>query len=98
MNSNMVKPETFGHLYLFYHFTVPLISGGECHVSENKIGNTSIRNGHHIDKKKVTVVNLVYLVHKIQAFYHTGQTSSITCVTLSQFNSDKNFKLTHYTL
>ena len=24
MNSNMVKPEKFGHLHLVYHFTVPL--------------------------------------------------------------------------
>ena len=24
MNSDMVKPETFGHLHLVYHFTVPL--------------------------------------------------------------------------
>ena len=24
MNSNMVKPEKFGHLYLVYHFTIPL--------------------------------------------------------------------------
>ena len=24
MNSNMVKPEKFGHLLLVYHFTVPL--------------------------------------------------------------------------
>ena len=24
MNSNMVKPEKFGHFYLVYHFTVPL--------------------------------------------------------------------------
>ena len=24
MNSNMVKPEKFGHLHLFYHFTIPL--------------------------------------------------------------------------
>ena len=24
MNSNMVKPETFGHLHLVYHFTIPL--------------------------------------------------------------------------
>ena len=23
MNSNMVKPEIFGHLHLVYHFTVP---------------------------------------------------------------------------
>ena len=26
MNSNMVKPEKFGHLHLVYHFTVPLIN------------------------------------------------------------------------
>ena len=25
MNSNMVKPEKFGHLHLVYHFTVPSI-------------------------------------------------------------------------
>ena len=25
MNSDMVKPEKFGHLHLVYHFTVPLI-------------------------------------------------------------------------
>ena len=25
MNSNMVKPEKFGHLHLVYHFTVPLM-------------------------------------------------------------------------
>ena len=24
MNSDMVKPEKFGHLHLVYHFTVPL--------------------------------------------------------------------------
>ena len=24
MNSDMVKPERFGHLHLVYHFTVPL--------------------------------------------------------------------------
>ena len=24
MNSNMVKPEKFGHLHLVYHFTIPL--------------------------------------------------------------------------
>ena len=24
MNSNMVKPEKFGHLHIAYHFTVPL--------------------------------------------------------------------------
>ena len=24
MNSNMVKPEKFGHLHLVYYFTVPL--------------------------------------------------------------------------
>ena len=24
MNSDMVKPEHFGHLHLVYHFTVPL--------------------------------------------------------------------------
>ena len=24
MNSNIVKPEKFGHLHLAYHFTVPL--------------------------------------------------------------------------
>ena len=24
MNSHMVKPEKFGHLYLVYHFRVPL--------------------------------------------------------------------------
>ena len=24
MNSDMVKPENFGHLHLVYHFTVPL--------------------------------------------------------------------------
>ena len=24
MNSSMVKPEKFGHLYLVYHFTIPL--------------------------------------------------------------------------
>ena len=24
MNSNMAKPEKFGHLHLVYHFTVPL--------------------------------------------------------------------------
>ena len=24
MNSDMGKPEKFGHLYLVYHFTVPL--------------------------------------------------------------------------
>ena len=25
MNSNMVRPEKFGHLQLVYHFTIPLI-------------------------------------------------------------------------
>ena len=25
MNSNMVKPEQFGHLPLVYHFTIPLM-------------------------------------------------------------------------
>ena len=24
MNSNMAKPEKFGHLHLVYHFTIPL--------------------------------------------------------------------------
>ena len=24
MNSDMIKPKTFGHLHLVYHFTVPL--------------------------------------------------------------------------
>ena len=24
MNSNIVKPEKFGHLHLVYHFTIPL--------------------------------------------------------------------------
>ena len=27
MNSNMVKPEKFGHLHLVYHFTIPLSTG-----------------------------------------------------------------------
>ena len=27
MNSNMVKPEKFGHLHLVYHFTIPLTKG-----------------------------------------------------------------------
>ena len=26
MNSNMVKPEKFGHLHVVYHFTIPLRS------------------------------------------------------------------------
>ena len=26
MNSNIVKPEKFGHLHLVYHFTIPLRS------------------------------------------------------------------------
>ena len=25
MNSDMVKPEKFGHLHLVYHFTLPLL-------------------------------------------------------------------------
>ena len=28
MNSNMVKPEKFGHLHLVYHIAVPLSSPG----------------------------------------------------------------------
>ena len=36
MNSGMVKPEKFGHLYLVYHFTVPLKNG---EVSEIQLSN-----------------------------------------------------------
>ena len=39
MNSDMVKPEKFGHLHLVYHFAVPL------RQIEWRIQNGSITNG-----------------------------------------------------
>ena len=32
MNSNMVKPETFGHFHLVYHFTVPFRFLSPCSI------------------------------------------------------------------
>ena len=40
MNSNMVKPETFDHLHLVYHFTVPLNTFWACLRGDYKIGCT----------------------------------------------------------
>ena len=37
MNSNMVKPETFDHLHLVYHFTVPLNTFWACLRGDYKI-------------------------------------------------------------
>ena len=40
MNSNMFKPEKFGHLHLFYHFTVTL---SEKEISLYNVLNHSLR-------------------------------------------------------
>ena len=38
MNSNMVKPEKFGHLHLVYHFAVPLtFLFSVCDVNNKKL-------------------------------------------------------------
>ena len=34
MNSDMVKPEKFGHLDLVYHFTVPLMFLNQLHTTQ----------------------------------------------------------------
>ena len=36
MNSDMVKPEKFGHLHLVYHFTVPLSVCNKVLMSESQ--------------------------------------------------------------
>ena len=45
MNSNMIKPEKFGHLHLVYHFTIPLTN---LYSGPNEIMITNIRKIENI--------------------------------------------------
>ena len=55
MNSNMVKPETFGHVHLVYHFTIPL-SHCFSHL-EAKTIITQILNCVNISHGKLSVMH-----------------------------------------
>ena len=52
----MVKPETFGHLHLVYHFTVPL-NGEKCQTL------TMLQlNVVHQDTRKILIFNNLYII------------------------------------
>ena len=63
MNLHMVKPEKFGHLYLVYHFTVPLTiktpeKGGK-HVQSYHCKHQSDANDEH--RCGVFIFNFEYI-------------------------------------
>ena len=51
MNSNTVKPEKFYHLYLVYHFTVPIRYLLQCYVletSQELLGSLTINTPKYV--------------------------------------------------
>ena len=54
----MAKPEKFGHLYLVYHFTVPLncINGTKCTKRQNLLKHD--RRGQYIDLQYKWLVSI----------------------------------------
>ena len=57
----------------------------KCACSQEEVvqlGHVSRGFGCHADGYKVIIVNLSYLVHNVQVFYHTRQISGFPCVTL----------------
>ena len=56
MNSNLVKPENFGHLHLVYHFTIPLSTASLTNgVTSYALSASSTKNCLLI--KKIALIN-----------------------------------------